>query len=280
MSSYLRPTRLDDALDALGAMPRTVLAGGTDVYPAHVGTVIDDDILDITALAEPDLRAIELDAGRWRIGALVTWTDLVHRDLPPSMDGLKAAARSIGGVQIQNRGTICGNVCNASPAADGLPNLIALDATVEVASAAGRREVPVAAFMTGNRRTVRRPDELVTAVLIPAPASEARSSFRKLGSRAYLVISIAMVAVVIELGGDGRIANAGVVVGACSEIPQRLAGVESRLVGELPTPALASAVVPGDLDALAPIDDVRATASYRRDAALVLVRRAIQDVTR
>ena len=280
MSSYLRPTHLDDALDALGAMPRTVLAGGTDVYPAHVGTVIDDDILDITALPEPDLRAIALDGGRWRIGALATWTDLVRHDLPPSMDGLKAAARSIGGVQIQNRGTICGNVCNASPAADGLPNLIALDATVELASTvAGRREVPVGAFMTGSRRTVRRTDELVTGILIPAPSGEARSSFRKLGSRAYLVISIAIVAVVIELAGDGRIAHARVVVGACSEVPQRLADVEGRLVGEIAAPGLGRMVAAGDLDALTPIDDVRATAAYRRDAALVLVRRAIEDVT-
>jgi CO/xanthine dehydrogenase FAD-binding subunit len=278
MGSYLRPARLDDALDALGSGPRTVLAGGTDVYPSRVGAVIDDDVLDITALA--GLRAIDLDDGRWRIGALATWTDLVRRDLPASTDGLKTAARSIGGVQIQNRGTICGNVCNASPAADGLPNLMALDATVELASAAGRREVPIAAFVTGNRRTERRPDELVTGILVPAPAGVARSTFRKLGSRAYLVISIAMVAVVVELGGDGRISVARVVVGACSEVPQRLADVERRLVGEAPSPDLANGVVASDLEALTPIDDVRATAAYRREAALVLVRRAIQDVTR
>lgn len=278
MATYLRPNRLDDALHALGATPRTVLAGGTDIYPARVGTVIDDDVLDITAL--PDLRAIRLDAGRWRIGALATWTDLVRQDLPGSMDGLKAAARSIGGVQIQNRGTICGNVCNASPAADGLPNLMALDATVELASAAGRREVPIAEFVIGNRRTVRRPDELVTAVLVPHPAGSSRSSFHKLGSRAYLVISIAMVAAVVEIAGDGRIAAARVVVGACSEVPQRLPGLEGRLVGEVPSRDLASAISPVDLVALAPIDDVRATAAYRRDAALVLVRRALEDVTR
>lgn len=277
MGSYLRPTRLDDALDALGAAPRSVLAGGTDIYPARVGTVIDDDVLDISAL--PDLGAIRLDEGRWRIGALATWTDLLRHELPASMDGLKAAARSIGGVQIQNRGTICGNVCNASPAADGLPNLIALDAAVELASAAGRREVPIDAFVTGNRRTVRRPDELVTAVLIPAPVGEARSAFRKLGSRAYLVISIAMVAVVVEIGAEGRIAVARVVVGACSEVPQRLAALEERLVGSLPSRDLASAVTPGDLAGLAPIDDVRATAHYRREAALVLVRRALEDLT-
>ncbi len=278
MGSYLRPTRLDDALDALRAAPRTVLAGGTDIYPARVGTVIDDDVLDISSL--PDLGAIRVEDGRWRIGALATWTDLVRHDLPPSMDGLKTAARSIGGVQIQNRGTICGNVCNASPAADGLPNLMALDASVELASAGGHREVPIAEFVTGNRRTVRRADELVTAILVPSPLGEPRSTFRKLGSRAYLVISIAMVAAVVEVGGDGRIAVARAVVGACSEVPRRLPALEERLVGSRPSRDLANAVTSADLAGLTPIDDVRATAAYRRDAALVLVRRALEDLTR
>src|SRR5688572_20205183 len=125
MADYLRPTTLDEALAALGDRRWTLLAGGTDIYPAHVGRPIRDDILDVTAL--PDLRAITSVDGVVRIPALATWTDLVRHDLPPAFDGLKAAARSIGGVQIQHRGTIAGNLCNASPAADGLPNLMALD---------------------------------------------------------------------------------------------------------------------------------------------------------
>ena len=276
MGSYLRPASLDEALAALGAMPRTLLAGGTDIYPARVGRWIDDDVLDVSGL--PDLREITVEDGVCRIPALATWTDLLRRDLPARFDGLKEAARAVGGVQIQNRGTICGNVCNASPAADGLPNLIALDAHVELVSAAGRREIPVGDFVVGNRRTVRRSDELVTALLVRVPQREARSSFLKLGARAYLVISIAMVAAVAEFETDGLIASARIVVGACSEVPQRLPAAEARLIGRVPSGDMAREIEAADLAHLTPIDDVRATAAYRRDAALVLVRRAIAEL--
>lgn len=276
MADYLRPTSLDEALAALAARPWTMLAGGTDVYPASVGRPLADDILDVTAL--PELRAITTADGVVRIPALATWTDVVRVDLPPAFDGLKAAARSIGGVQIQNRGTVAGNLCNASPAADGLPNLMALDARVELASADGRREIPVGEFVIGNRRTVRRPEELVTAIVVPEPTATARSTFLKLGSRAYLVISIASVAAVIDLGGDGRVAQARIVVGACSEVPARIEVAEARLVGASASPSLATRIVADDLAVLAPIDDVRGTAAYRRDAALTLVRRAVAEL--
>jgi len=276
MADYLRPTSLDEALAALAARPWTMLAGGTDVYPASVGRPIRDAILDVTAL--PELRAITIVDGVVRIPALATWTDVVRADLPPAFDGLKAAARSIGGVQIQNRGTVAGNLCNASPAADGLPNLMALDARVELAAADGRREIPVGEFVIGNRRTVRRPEELVTAILVPGPTATARSTFLKLGSRAYLVISIASVAAVIDVGGDGRVARARIVVGACSEVPARVEAAEARLVGELASSSAATRIVADDLAVLSPIDDVRGTAAYRHEVALTLVRRAVAEL--
>ena len=173
MGSYLRPMELDEALAALAAQPRVVLAGGTDYYPARVGRPIDDDILDITGLTA--LRRITETDGAWRIPALVTWSDVIAAPLPPLFDGLKLAAREVGGVQIQNAGTVCGNLCNASPAADGIPNLLALDARVELASVAGKRVLSVADFVTGNRRTVRRANELVTAIVVPKPPREATS---------------------------------------------------------------------------------------------------------
>lgn len=272
---YVRPDRLEDALAILAAEPRLVLAGGTDVYPAHTTRPIDRPVLDITAL--PGLRGVtEYDAG-WRIPALTTWTDLAETSLPPAFDGLRAAARTIGGRQIQNAGTVCGNVVNASPAADGMPSLLALDAEVELASAAGRRAVPLSAFVLGNRVTDLRPDELVTGLRVPRIAGSARSTFAKLGSRAYLVISIVAVGVVVVVN-DGAIVDARVAVGACSPVAQRLAALEAALVGRRADAGLSQVVLPEHLAGLAPLDDVRGTAAYREDAALTVVRRAIAEV--
>ena len=125
MASYVRPRYLDQALALLAESPRVILAGGTDYYPARVGRPLDDDLLDVTAL--DSLRSIDITHNDVRIGALATWTDLVETELPRCFDGLKLAAREVGGVQIQNAGTIIGNVCNASPAADGTPCLLTLD---------------------------------------------------------------------------------------------------------------------------------------------------------
>jgi len=277
MGSYLRPTELGDALAALGGRaPRTILAGGTDFYPARVGRVVDEDVLDITALP---LRGIDDRGDHWRIGALATWSDLLAAKLPPCFDALKLAAREVGGVQIQNAGTIAGNLCNASPAADGVPPLLAMNAEVELAAAAGERRVPLGAFITGNRKTDRRADELVTAIRIPKPAAGTASAFLKLGARRYLVISIVMVAATIEPGPRNQVARARIAVGACAPVAQRLGALESALNG-LPIDAgLASVVCPEHLaQALAPISDVRGSAIYRNDAAITLVRRALAEL--
>ncbi len=183
-------------------------------------------------------------------------------------------------MQIQNAGTLCGNLCNASPAADGIPNLMALDAEVELASRRGTRHLPVEDFVTGNRKTTRAPDELMTAVLIPDGGRPARSTFVKLGARRYLVISIVMVGAAVTLDAGGRIASAGVAVGACAPVARRLPALELALIGQRPTPALADLVTADHLAPLSPIDDVRGTADYRRDATLTLVRRAIGGLCR
>ncbi|HUI17111.1 MAG TPA: FAD binding domain-containing protein [Alphaproteobacteria bacterium] len=276
MGDYFRPTRLEEALAALADKPRTVLAGGTDFYPARVGRPLADDVLDITGLAA--LKGIGRDAAGWRIGCLASWSDLIAAALPPAFDGLKAAAREVGGVQIQNAGTICGNVCNASPAADGVPNLLVLDAVVELAALGGERKVPLRDFIVGNRKTVLRPDELVTALLIPAPAPSARSRFLKLGARRYLVISIVMAAALLEASADGRVAVARVAVGACSAVACRLAALEAALVGRALDGRLGEGVTPEHLAPLRPIDDIRGTAAYRRDATLTVLRRLLSEL--
>jgi CO/xanthine dehydrogenase FAD-binding subunit len=273
---YLRPDRLDDALAVLATGERLVLAGGTDVYPAFATRPVDRAVLDLTAL--PGLRGVTDDGGWWRIPALTTWTDLAETALPPEFDGLRAAARTIGGRQIQNAGTVCGNVVNASPAADGMPNLLALDASVELRSAAGERVVPLASFVLGNRRTDLRPGELVTALRVPKLGrGDVRSTFLKLGSRAYLVISIVAVAAVVVVE-DGVVADARVAVGACSPVASRLPALEDDLAGRPADPSLARIPVAAHLAPLAPIDDVRGTAAYRADAALTLVRRALAEL--
>jgi len=269
---YARPSEMNETL-ALIAEPARILAGGTDVFPAAGERPLSGRIVDITGVSA--LRGVARAGDEIRIGALTTWTDLVHADLPPAFDALRAAAREIGAVQIQNRGTIGGNLCNASPAADGAPPLLILDPEVELASTRGVRRLPLAEFIAGSRRTLIGPDELLTGVLVPTPAASSRSAFFKLGARRYLVISIVMVAVLLDVV-DGLVRDARIAVGACSAVAQRLPDAETRLIGRKADNALSGAIGAEHLAALAPIDDVRASADYRRDAALVLLRRGVE----
>lgn len=273
MSGYAQPTSLDEAVSLLAGGGWTVLAGGTDVYPALGEDPVSQPLLDVSRIEA--LRGIGLNPdGAIRIGALATWTDIVRADLPPAFDALKQAAREVGSVQIQNRATIAGNLCNASPAADGVPPLLVLDAQVELTGGSGNRLVALKDFIKGNRQTVRAASELVTAIHIPASALDGQSAFFKLGSRRYLVISIAMIAARLAADEAGRISQAAVAVGACSAVAQRLPKLEAALVGQ--TLQIAGDVAEaGHLDVLTPIDDVRAPAAYRMDAALEGVRRAL-----
>jgi CO/xanthine dehydrogenase FAD-binding subunit len=273
---YLRPTDLNDALMALESRPLTILAGGTDFYPQRAGRPLKADVLDITALA--GLRGIEVGGGGLYLGALTTWSDVLEAHLPPWLSGLKQAAREVGGVQIQNAGTVAGNICNASPAADGVPALLAVDAEVELACREGVRRMPLQEFIVGSRRTQRRAGELLTRIFIPDRSTQAHSVFLKLGARRYLVISIAMVAAMLDCDADGMVRYAAVALGACSEVAQRLPRLEAALIGQRLTPALAQAVLPAHLAGLKPISDIRGTAQYRTDVALTLVRRALTEL--
>ena len=271
MTRFERPRSVAEAASLLATGDWALLAGGTDLYPAHVGRPIARPLLDLSQVE--GLRGIRRTESGWTIGATTTWSDVIRADLSPLFDALKAAAREVGGLQIQNAGTVAGNVCNASPAADGMPALLALGAEVELQSASGSRQLPLAAFVLGSRRTARRDDELVSALHVPARAATARSVFLKLGGRRYLVISLTMIAVVIELDAAGAVTHAGVAVGSCSAVAQRLPALEARLLGRH-ADALSACVAPGDLAPLTPIDDIRASGEFRRDATLTLLRRA------
>ncbi len=272
VQDYARPGTLAEATELLAQGGWRVLAGGTDLYPG-AGASLAGRVLDLTGL--PDLSGIALGQGL-RIGAATTWAAIAAADLPLACRALQQAARQVGGRQVQNAGTIGGNLCNASPAADGVPPLLALEAEVELVSAAGSRRLRLAEFLLGPRRTALLPGEVLAAVLIPEAALAGRSAFVKLGARTHLVISIAMAAVRLVVEGD-HITTAALAIGSCSPVAVRLPAVEAALVGASVAEAV-SRVVAGDVQAaLSPIDDVRASAAYRRAAAVALVRRAVTE---
>jgi CO/xanthine dehydrogenase FAD-binding subunit len=271
---YFKPRTLSEAVGALARHGGQLLSGGTDFYPALGDRPVTFPVVDISAVTE--MRGVSIDSNCIRIGGLTTWTEVLHAPLPRCFDALKAAAREVGSVQIQNRGTVAGNLCNASPAADGVPPLLALDAEVELTSLAGTRRIALRDFVVGNRRTARRADEILTAVVVPRELENAKSAFLKLGARRYLVISIAMVAAVVKTNAAGRVDAARVAVGSCSVTARRLTRLETAMVGAEATKGLGQLVLPEYLMDLSPINDVRATAEYRQDAALTLVRRAVE----
>ena len=273
-SLYLKPKTLNEAVSLLASAGGQILAGGTDFYPALGDRLPPGQVVDITALGE--IRGISKDQEWIRIGGLTTWTEVIRAPLPRCFDALKNAAREVGSVQIQNRGTVAGNLCNASPAADGVPPLLALDAEVELASTTGNRRMLLAQSLAGKRKTMRRSDEILAAVLIPRRMEDASSVFLKLGARRYLVISISMVAAVVQADDAGRVAEAHIAVGSCSATAQRLSALEKDLVGQPAKVGIGAVVRPEHLQILSPIDDIRATADYRRDASLILVQRALE----
>ncbi len=264
--SLLRPRSLGEALRLLrdeAPASLTPLAGCTDLYVAlNFGTLADARFLDLWPLDA--LRGIARRDGRLWIGALTTHADLIRSPLiRRRVPMLAEAARQIGGVQIQNRGTIGGNVANASPAGDTLPVLAAMDAVVILESAAGRRAVPFGSFYTGYRRTVRRPDELITGFEIAPVAG--RQQFRKVGTRAAQAISKLVIAAV--LGPEPRVA-----IGSVAPTVVRLPRTEAAIAARAGADAVRAA-----LDAeIAPIDDIRSTAEYRRRVAWQVLQRMIR----
>jgi CO/xanthine dehydrogenase FAD-binding subunit len=273
MLRYAKPHSLEEALALLAEGPWRILAGGTDFYPALGAKPLRENVLDINAFSE--LRGISDEGGAIVIGARAPWTAIAHADLPPAFDALKAAAREVGSIQIQNVGTVAGNLCNASPAADGVPALMALDAEVELRSADTMRRLPLEKFILGNRKTAIRLGEMVTAIRVPRDAATGTSAFVKLGARRYLVISIAMAAARLVAGPDGRIAEAAIAIGSCSAVAQRLPALETALVGRSMDASLATAVEAEHLAGLTPIDDVRGSREYRIEAAREIVARAL-----
>lgn len=275
MTSYYRPDNLEEALEFLNEQPRILLAGGTDFFPARVGKPINENVLDITGINS--LRSIEIRSESIKIGALTTWSDIVQSNLPPAFNGLKKAAITIGGIQTQNAATICGNICNASPAADSVPNLMALEARVKLQSSNETRILKLEDFLLGNRKTSRKPNELVSEILIPNHNDNSSGNFEKLGARAYLVISIVMVGAVVELDNQQTVLKLKIAVGSCSPVAKRLRLLEKEAVGQKIT---SIKIEQKHIDSLKPINDIRATADYRYNIIPELLIRAIKGVVK
>ena len=276
---YLRPTSLDEAMALLreGGAGVRMLAGGTDLAVAirHGHNLRLDAVLDTKAI--PELRSsIEEREGVFTIGANTVMTDLEEDErIARLFPALVEAARVVGSVQIRNRATLAGNLCNASPAADTPPVLYALDASVVIRGPAGERVLPVDEFVTGYRKTALAPGELVTAIRIPVPAGAGGSKFLRVGKRRALEISIVCVGAAVELDRDGSIARAGIGLGSVSPYTVRASAAEEILTGSRADPEVLAAAGQAALEACGPIDDIRGSAAYRRDMVTVLVRRAV-----
>ncbi|HET7097274.1 MAG TPA: FAD binding domain-containing protein [Casimicrobiaceae bacterium] len=256
------PATIREALRMLDSEgPLTPLAGCTDLYVAlNFGTLKESSFLNLWSLDE--LRRIEVRGTVLSIGALCTYTQIIEsRPVRARLPMLVAASKEIGGPQIQNRGTIGGNVANASPAGDTLPILAATDAMLLLKSASGERRVPFNEFYTGYRRSVLRTNELIAAVEIPAV--KGRQWFRKVGTRAAQAISK-----VVMAGVDpGRDIAPRIAIGSVAPTVVRLPSTEAALAAGAPIMDAQRIL----LDEIAPIDDVRSTAEYRRRVAANLL---------
>ena len=277
---YHRPTSLADALTQLSAAgaDTRLIAGGTDVMVEFGrGSKTAKQLIDLTAL-EPELRYITEDAERLTMGALTTHNDVLgspvfRREALP----LAQACAEVGAPQIRARGTIAGNLVTASPANDAIVALYALDAEVEVASARARRRVPVAEFCTGYRSTALAPDELVRSISIRKLGPSRRGIFLKLGLRRAQAISVISVAVVIEFDGP-RVAAARIALGCVAPTIVRSPQAEASLVGSTLDRHARARAAAFAAAAIAPIDDVRASAAYRTTTVAALVERALDQI--
>ena len=267
---YHRPRDLSVALDLLASGGLSIAAGCTDLFPATERKHLPGAVLDLTGIA--GLRGIKVSEAGVRIGATTTWSDLLETSLPGAFDGLRLAAQQVGARQIQNQATIVGNLCNASPAADGVPPLLTLDAVIEIQSKTAVRQVALDRFIKGPRHVDLQQGEMVTAILIPSAALGGASHFSKLGARDYLVISIAMTAARVRIE-EGVVMQAALAIGSCGPKAVRLNEVEQRMIGKPFDPSIVTDE--GVATAISPITDMRATADYRRHSAAELMRRTL-----
>ncbi|MFO1284669.1 MAG: xanthine dehydrogenase family protein subunit M [Burkholderiales bacterium] len=279
---YWAPTTLPAALEHLRGGEATILAGGTDLMPQKNAGRLKLKRSLVSVRRVPELRRIERTDGAIRIGALVTISELMRdADVVRHCGALVEACDHFASDQLRNAATIGGNVCNASPAGDTLVPLLVLDAEAELASkpdgAVNTRRVPLFEFFAGPGRTVRRPDELLVAIRVPLPPAGRFGRFYKFGTRPALDIS----AISIGIAGvrDGPvIRDVRVAYGAVAPVPMRAVATEAALEGRPLDPDTIARAAVAARDEVRPIDDVRASAWYRRELVHNMTKRMLDDV--
>ncbi len=271
MTAYVRPRSLDEAVAARATHPEhLVLAGGTDAMVHAAQRPAPAGLLDLWRM--PGSFELTRERDELVIGAGATWLEIQRSPLVLTHAPiLAAAAREIGALQIQARGTLGGNVANSSPVGDSLPVLLALEAELVLRSVRGQRRLPYREFCTGYRKTALAADELIAAVRVPVVAPGTHLFWRKVGTRRAQSISKVMAAAAISLDG-GKVRRATVAFGAVADRPVRLAAVESAVVGLAPAQA-AEAARAALTASISPISDVRSTRDYRLVVAENLVAR-------
>lgn len=274
--AYERPTRVEEAVAALGRGDARVLAGGTDlIVQIREGRRSVGRVVDLKHV--PDLTSITQQAdGGFRIGAAANFNAIAAHDaLAKAYPSVPASGRLVGSLQVQNRAGLGGNICNAAPSADAVPVVICLDARAEIAGPKGRRQEPVEALFAGPGRTTLAPDEILVAILLPPLKPKSASCYLRFTPRREMDIAIAGTGVAIVLGADGTIADARITLASVAPVPLRAPKAEQSLKGAKPTPALfaeAGRIAAGEAK---PISDTRGSSGYRRELVSTLTKRAL-----
>ncbi len=270
------PATLAEAYQLMAEGDYRPLAGGTDLMVQLEADVVEPPaaVLDLWRL--DDLRGIGYDGYDISIGALTTYTELrgspvIRARLP----ALEEAAATVGAAQIQTRGTIGGHICNASPAGDTLPVLLAIGATFDIGSTAGERTVPAREFWTGYRQTALRDDELLLRIRFPVERAR-HTRFRKVGTRAALAISKIVMALSYREDGS-HWSDVRLALGSVAATTIRAGGTEAVLEGRAPTEPIADEAATTLANEIQPIDDVRSTADYRRSVSARILHRLLRE---
>lgn len=273
---FLSPKNLSEALELRKKNPDyNILAGGTDICVLmNSGILKPLGLINICGVEE--LKGIKETKDSVEIGALTTYTELIKNELvQKNFQALVESCKTIGAVQIQNRGTIGGNIMNASPAGDTLPVLLVYDALIEVKNTKGSRQIKFTDFYKGYRKAALEKDEIVTKITIPKTKRGEKSAFIKIGTRRAQAISKVMGAFRMQLDGE-EVAFTTIAFGSVAPVPVRLYKTEEYLLGKKLTENVISGAAKIASNEASPIDDIRSTSKYRRHICGVLVKRFLE----